>query len=453
MLSLNNIPPFTPASKILDDSEESGSESEDDTISINTDIIENYTMEDIDLEDYKKLKLTEKYMLQDFRKYEIGYDDLQPALKSYNKKRDLWNLNDNINSHKKDLEKIKNCFHKINKLNENIDVIKKDINNSNNINKEIINNPKTIEDIQHNINIYKKYSNTENLSVFSKNILKYKRLKRNKYYNELLNDFYEHYNQNLVTCKYKKCEKKCYNDVMYCLEHYPKVCSQCAKICDTENNPMDYITTNKYYGIIELCGTCTKEKFLEYYRENYSKDKIFMNIKDENHLDNILYTMNYENFLANSKIFNELLKVKEEKKISNAEFKNYLCSEKTLTTVLNIPEKTLKENKSFKYQLYRQLTRTNDLVQTFGDKIKYINITNYRFRRMSYFQFQAFKDYLFELIYGKDYLFNEEFYKNIFENIEEPDTSSSTNCCISCGVGGILPNKEMCLNCEFIGIT
>lgn len=81
MLSRENIPPPIPASRLLDDSEESESE-EDDTIStvstvstVSTNEIMGYTLEDVDLEQYKRLILAEKHMLANFNKYNIDSEE------------------------------------------------------------------------------------------------------------------------------------------------------------------------------------------------------------------------------------------------------------------------------------------------------------------------------------------------------------------------------------------
>lgn len=458
MLSRENIPPPIPASRLLDDSEESESE-EDDTIStvstvstVSTNEIMGYTLEDVDLEKYKRLILAEKHMLANFNKYNIDSEDLFACIKLYHTKRSFLEINDDIKEMRNEINKIKVKFKNIDKINNNIDVIKKDIIKNKSLHSKLIKNPKTIEEINFNINLYKEYSNKEIIPHYRKKIINIKSKKRKEKYDNLLKDFYEYYNKNLIKCKINTCKSMCYNDVGYCLDHYPKVCSSCSHVCD-KNNAMDKLITNKFYDIFDLCNECSKIKFKEYYRNNYKKDKIFEDITDEEHLDSILCTMNYEQFIVNTKIYKKLLKIKEKNNMSDSDFKSYLCSDKTLIKVLNISPKTLEENKFFKWQLYRQLSRTSDLVNTFGDKIKYIKFSNIKFRRMGYIQFQAFKDYLFELIYGENYLFNESFYNDLFEDIEEPDTSNSINSCLNCGVSGILPKKELCLNCEYLGIT
>jgi hypothetical protein len=174
-------------------------------------------------------------------------------------------------------------------------------------------------------------------------------------------------------------------------------------------------------------------------------------------MEEILSTMNYEQFLVNSKILDELKKVKEEEGLEDYKIKELLCNKKIISEYFNIPE--FKINEFTMWQIYRQLVRTDELVKTFKDKIKHIKISNIRFRRMGYIQFQAFKTYLSELIYGEDFLFNEEYYQNIFQNIEEPDTAypdaqnvdddEYEDICINCGTKGILPGNTLCLQCKF----
>lgn len=416
MLSTENIPPPIPASRLLDDSDESDSEeSDEDNESVSTNEIMRYTLEDVDLERYKRLILAEKYMLKRFNEYDIGYDDLIPAIKFYNNNKKMQN---NINT--------RYTIKDVNRLERDYNVLHYDIKSIKIKNKS--------KKIKKEINNYKE-----------------KAKKIDNELKQLENDFYKLYGKSIINCKKNNCKNKCSKDVSYCLEHYPELCNKCDWICDS-NNKYDKLTTNKFFNMYKLCQKCTKSKFLEYYRNNYKKDKMFRYVKDEKSMESILSQINYQEFINSSNIYNKLKELKEEQKMSDSDFKNYLCSKDILTNILDIAEEKLEENLSFKWQLYRQLSRTDDLIKTFGDKLKYIRFSNIRFRRMGYIQFQAFKEYLFELIYGEDYLNNEKFYNDIFDELGETDTSFSDNCCGICGINGILPDKELCLNCEYLTI-
>jgi hypothetical protein len=312
-----------------------------------------------------------------------------------------------------------------------------------------------------------KYKYKANIKIFNK-ILKYKLNKELKEIKERPNDLIDDinclekefmylYNNNLTQCKDPKCKEKCGRDISYCLNHYPDVCENCEHICNPVKDKYDKLTTNKLYNINNLCQECSKESFLNYYRKNYSKDKVFINIEDDNKLEEILGTMNYEQFLINSKILNELKKVQAEQGLKDSEVKDFLCEKKYITKHFGIPE--FKINEFTKWQIYRQITRTDELVKTFKDKIKYIKISQIRFRRMGYTQFQAFKTYLMELLYGEDFMLNEEYLKSIFEDIEEPDTAypdvdvedeEYDDICINCGTKGIIPGNTKCIKCKFV---
>lgn len=206
------------------------------------------------------------------------------------------------------------------------------------------------------------------------------------------------------------------------MEHYPDVCDNCGYICDVDNK-YDKLTTNKLYDIYDLCAKCSNQKILIYNRKNYGKDKLFKYVKDEETMEAVLNQMNYQEFLNISNTYSKL--------------------------------KEIKENPSFKWQLFRQLSRVDELVKTFGDKIKYIRFTSFRFRRMGYIQFKAFKEHLYEIIYGKPYVETEKINNYLFEDVDEPDTDYPENnenikrTCITCGTDNLLKNKDKCLKCEF----
>lgn len=247
---------------------------------------------------------------------------------------------------------IKNFIIK-NKNNEN--------NSSNDINKINILSSSSLNNLEKKIKFInnKNKNNTLRLDVieFRKDVIKYllnkKKLKKQR--NILLDEFKtiklnikekifneidsildkinkEHM---LVECKNKDCKQLCYDDIGVCLQHYPDICSECDKILDRK----DKLINNKKAEIKDCCYSCSYKKYFDYFVKNYG-------------IDNILY------------IFDE-----------NSEYNKY--------------------NDFTKYKLYNRLTRSKDIITSFGrDKLKNIKIKPSFYAYMGKLEYYAFKDFL-----------------------------------------------------------
>lgn len=300
-----------------------------------------------------------------------------------------------------------------------------------------------------NIKVFKK----RNKYILNKEL---KVLKEKQYENSIVNnidmfikDFMWYYNNNLVQCKQLKCKNKCANDVGYCLEHYPDVCEKCNYICN-KTDIYDKLTNNIYYQINNFCNKCTTERHKEIFIEKYPKDKLFYQINEKDKLNELFSTVNFENLLTNKKIYDRMIEIGEKDGLSISELRNKICETKYLSFVGLTEDKI---NAFTKYELWRKYDKSADLINTFSDKLKYINITDFRFRKWGTLQYNAFKEYLFDILYENDPEYNK--YQNICNNILEDVTELDTLYpadeiqCANCGTNNILPNNTLCLSCKF----
>jgi hypothetical protein len=307
-----------------------------------------------------------------------------------------------------------------------------------------------IEKIKYEINI--KYFKRKNKNKINKELIK---LKEKQNEDSIVNnvdyfikDFMWYYNNNLVQCKHPKCKEKCGNDIGYCLKHYPEVCENCSYICN-KADVYDKLTNNIYYQINNFCNTCTKNRHKEIFKEKYPEDKLFYKINEQDKLNELFSTVNFENLLTNKKIYDKMIEIGEKEGLSISELRNKLCEKEYLSFIGLTNDKI---NTFTKYELWRKYDKSADLINTFNDKIKYINITDFRFRKWGMLQYNAFKEHLYHIIYKDDPEYNklQNICNNILEDVTELDTPylDDDKICTNCGTNNILPNNTLCLNCK-----
>lgn len=312
----------------------------------------------------------------------------------------------------------------------------------------------------------------KNKFLASINIMK--KINKHKYFKEIKNikekhkefvhkfdclekEFTYFYNNNLTICKEKKCKNKCANDIGYCIDHYPDICDKCNHICD-KNNKFDKLNNNKYYQIYNLCNECVVKRHKEIFKEKLPEEKLFHKITDDDKYNELFSTLNFEKLLLNTNIYKKLIKLQEDDGISISDLRNKLTEPKYLEHI-NIKKEDI--NFYTKYELWRQFDKSYDLINTFNDKIKYIKISDFRLRKWGTFQFKAFKEHLYEIFYGEDYINNENYFNDMFLDLDEPNTAypivdlekDKDNVCNNCGTNGILPNNNYCVSCKFSGIV
>lgn len=329
--------------------------------------------------------------------------------------------------------------------------------------KEIIYNNEFKEEYlkrkrQRNLEKYKyefniKYFKRKNKKKLNKELKKPKESNLITDIDLFISDFMQYYNNNLVTCKEPKCKEKCGYDIKYCLNHYPEVCEKCNYICD-KSNLMDKLTYNKFSEIYNYCNKCTIERHKEIFREKLPEEKLFHQIVEGDEYNELFSTLNFKNLLLNTEIYNELIKLGEKDGLSKQELREKLCEPQYLSYIgMKKEEITLYT----RYELWRKYDKSSDLINTFKDKLKYIKITDFRLRKWGTLQYQAFKDYLYDILYKDDEEYNnlQNICNNILENVIEPDTPYPVNdeiehkICINCGTEDTLPNNTLCLPCKF----
>lgn len=245
---------------------------------------------------------------------------------------------------------------------------------------------KILEKHKYEANI--KYFKIKNKIKLNKELIKLKVKQKEDSIVNNVDYFMWYYNNNLIQCKQPKCKNKCANDIGYCLEHYPK-------------------------------------------------DQLFYKINENDKLSKLFSTTNFENLLTNIKIYDEMIKIGEKEGLFISDLRNKLTEPEYLSFI------SMKEEDINSFTKY---DKSADLVNTFKDKIKYIKITDFRLRKWGTLQYNAFKDYLYDIIYKDDPEYNK--FQNIFNNILEDVTELDTpypvdeyKTCINCGTEGILPCK------------
>lgn len=85
-----------------------------------------------------------------------------------------------------------------------------------------------------------------------------------------------------------------------------------------------------------------------------------------------------------------------------------------------------------------------------------IKITDFRLRKWGTLQYNAFKEYLYDIIYKDNLEYNnlQNICKDILDDVVELDTpypvdEDGKNICSNCGTKDILPNNTLCLKCKF----
>lgn len=123
------------------------------------------------------------------------------------------------------------------------------------------------------------------------------------------------------------------------------------------------------------------------------------------------------NYICNkTDIYDKMIEIGEKEKISISDLRNKLTKPEYLEFI-GIKKEDI--NSFIKYKLWRKYYKSTDLINTFNDKIKYIKNTVFRLRKWGSLQYNAFKDYMYDIIY---------------ENYPEYN---------------ILPYNTLCLTCKF----
>lgn len=272
----------------------------------------------------------------------------------------------------------------------------------------------------------------ENIKCFKEKI-KLKNVKREienyKYStNKLLSDISSleaelnaYYNANLVNCKYYSCLVQCCSDVGFCIDHYPLFCSNCNQPTDP-NNPNDILYSNNKYKYTNYCYNCIINIYTKSFETNHPLSKLFKHPTDK--LQEYCFNYMFEQYKLNFNVYIDILEHQEKNGLKDHEIKALLCNEEFVVQVFNIPKSEIKF--ATKWYLYRQLSRSFEIFEMFGDKLKFINFSPLRFRRMTNAQFDAFKRYLCKVILNKSWgeyiletVYNAHGVKNIWYN--EPE--------------------------------
>lgn len=297
---------------------------------------------------------------------------------------------------------IKNFIIK-NKNNEN--------NSSNDINKINILSSSSLNNLEKKIKFInnKNKNNTLRLDVieFRKDVIKYllnkKKLKKQR--NILLDEFKtiklnikekifdeidsildkinkEHM---LVECKNKDCKQLCYDDIGVCLQHYPDICSECDKILDRK----DKLINNKKAEIKDCCYSCSYKKYFDYFVKNYGIDNILYIFDENDDLYNTkkaIVQKNYYEIEQDMLILDDIKNREDLLKKEIIELYGYTFDENSEYN---------KYNDFTKYKLYNRLTRSKDIITSFGrDKLKNIKIKPSFYAYMGKLEYYAFKDFL-----------------------------------------------------------
>lgn len=214
-------------------------------------------------------------------------------------------------------------------------------------------------------------------------------------------------NYKLVGCKQYGCKTQCYNDISYCLEHYPDICSECNKVLEKNK----HLVNNKKYGIENCCHSCSYNHYFDYFVKNYDINKVLYTFDENDKL--------YKTKKAVSRI--NFLDMKKDTEILNSiENREDLLDKSILELCGYTFTDQIPYNKFTKYKMYNRLTRSSILLETFDKKIEYIKLKPSFYAYMGKQEFIAFKNFLEQLL-NENHDFDENYYFSDDEQIPAPE--------------------------------
>lgn len=205
-----------------------------------------------------------------------------------------------------------------------------------------------------------------------------------------IKEYDDYYNNNLIVCKEKTCNIKCGNDVGFCLKHLPKHCENCNYICNS-NDKFDKLHSNKKNGIENYCNSCAQETYFKNFINEYNYKDIIHVIDENDKFYKTKLSLAKQTFLDMEKDAEILHGINNPEDLQEKEILEFYGY------------KTDDYNEFTKYKLYNRITRSNELLKEFNDKLLYLKVKPSFYSYISKIQFMAFKKFLHKLLNIDDY--------------------------------------------------